>query len=156
MSQTLSSADVGHYIGAATAGQSTRRQPVYNPATGAVAPGAAGQRGRRGRRRGRRPGRLPGLGRHAADPPRPRDVQVPGAAQPAQGHPGAHDHAEHGKVFTDAQGEVSRGIDIIEFACGIPQLLKGDFTEQVSTGIDNWTMRQPWAWWPASRRSTSR
>jgi malonate-semialdehyde dehydrogenase (acetylating)/methylmalonate-semialdehyde dehydrogenase len=51
--------------------------------------------------------------------------------------------AEHGKVFTDAMGEVERGIDIIEFACGIPQLLKGDYTEQVSTGMDNWTMRQP-------------
>ena len=51
--------------------------------------------------------------------------------------------AEHGKVFTDAQGEVARGIDIIEFACGMPQLLKGDFTDQVSTGIDNWTLRQP-------------
>ncbi|MGB7756456.1 MAG: CoA-acylating methylmalonate-semialdehyde dehydrogenase [Salinisphaera sp.] len=51
--------------------------------------------------------------------------------------------AEHGKVFTDAQGEVARGIDIVEFACGIPQLLKGDYTEQVSRGIDNWTMRQP-------------
>lgn len=51
--------------------------------------------------------------------------------------------AEHGKVFTDAQGEVTRGIDIVEFACGVPQLLKGDYTEQVSTGIDNWTMRQP-------------
>ena len=51
--------------------------------------------------------------------------------------------AEHGKVFSDAQGEVMRGIDVVEFACGIPQLLKGDFTDQVSTGIDNWTMRQP-------------
>ncbi|MCY7319763.1 MAG: CoA-acylating methylmalonate-semialdehyde dehydrogenase [Ramlibacter sp.] len=51
--------------------------------------------------------------------------------------------AEHGKVFTDAVGEVTRGIDIVEFACGIPQLLKGDYTDQVSTGIDNWTMRQP-------------
>ncbi len=51
--------------------------------------------------------------------------------------------AEHGKVFTDAQGEVARGIDIVEFATGIPQLLKGDFTEQVANGIDNWTMRQP-------------
>lgn len=50
--------------------------------------------------------------------------------------------AEHGKVFTDAQGEVTRGIEIVEFACGIPQLLKGDYTAQVSTGIDNWTMRQ--------------
>jgi malonate-semialdehyde dehydrogenase (acetylating)/methylmalonate-semialdehyde dehydrogenase len=51
--------------------------------------------------------------------------------------------AEHGKVFADAQGEVTRGIEIVEFACGIPQLLKGDFTDQVSTGIDNWTLRQP-------------
>ncbi|MCX2524628.1 CoA-acylating methylmalonate-semialdehyde dehydrogenase [Larsenimonas rhizosphaerae] len=50
---------------------------------------------------------------------------------------------EHGKVFTDAQGEVARGIDIVEFSCGIPQLLKGDYTEQVSRGIDNWTTRQP-------------
>jgi len=51
--------------------------------------------------------------------------------------------AEHGKVFTDAQGEVTRGIEVVEFACGVPQLLKGDYTDQVSTGIDNWTMRQP-------------
>ena len=51
--------------------------------------------------------------------------------------------AEHGKVFSDARGEVERAIDVIEFSCGIPQLLKGDFTDQVSTGIDNWTFRQP-------------
>ncbi|HLU14531.1 MAG TPA: CoA-acylating methylmalonate-semialdehyde dehydrogenase [Burkholderiaceae bacterium] len=51
--------------------------------------------------------------------------------------------AEHGKVFDDALGEVARGIDVIEFACGIPQLLKGDFTDQVSNGLDNWTIRQP-------------
>ncbi|MHA7114425.1 CoA-acylating methylmalonate-semialdehyde dehydrogenase [Pseudomonas promysalinigenes] len=51
--------------------------------------------------------------------------------------------AEHGKVFTDAQGEVDRGIDILEFACGIPNLLKGDHTDQVSRGMDNWTLRQP-------------
>ena len=51
--------------------------------------------------------------------------------------------AEHGKVLSDARGEVERAIDVIEFACGMPQLLKGDHTEQVSTGIDNWTLRQP-------------
>ena len=51
--------------------------------------------------------------------------------------------SEHGKVFSDAQGEVERGIEIVEFACGIPQLLKGEFTDQVSTSIDNWTLRQP-------------
>lgn len=50
---------------------------------------------------------------------------------------------EHGKVFSDAQGEVTRGIEIVEFSCGIAQLLKGDYTEQVSTDIDNWTVRQP-------------
>jgi malonate-semialdehyde dehydrogenase (acetylating)/methylmalonate-semialdehyde dehydrogenase len=50
---------------------------------------------------------------------------------------------EHGKVFTDAQGEVTRGIEIVEFACGIPHLLKGAFTDQVSTDMDNWTLRQP-------------
>jgi malonate-semialdehyde dehydrogenase (acetylating) / methylmalonate-semialdehyde dehydrogenase len=51
--------------------------------------------------------------------------------------------SEHGKVFSDAQGEVMRGIDTIEFACGAPQLLKGDFSDQASTGIDNWIWRQP-------------
>lgn len=51
--------------------------------------------------------------------------------------------AEHGKVFTDAQGEVMRGIEIVEFACGAPQLLKTDFSDQVSSNIDNWTLRQP-------------
>jgi len=51
--------------------------------------------------------------------------------------------SEHGKVLEDARGEVTRGIEIVEFACGIPQLLKGAFTDQVSSGIDNWTLRQP-------------
>ena len=51
--------------------------------------------------------------------------------------------AEHGKVFTDAQGEVQRGIEVVEFACGIPQLLKGDYTAQIATGIDAFAMRQP-------------
>ncbi|MFL6672490.1 MAG: CoA-acylating methylmalonate-semialdehyde dehydrogenase [Massilia sp.] len=50
---------------------------------------------------------------------------------------------EHGKTFSDAQGEVARGIEIVEFACGIPQLLKGEFTDQIARGIDAWSMRQP-------------
>ena len=50
---------------------------------------------------------------------------------------------EHGKTFPDAMGEVARGIENIEFATGIPQMLKGDFSDQVSTGIDAWAMRQP-------------
>jgi malonate-semialdehyde dehydrogenase (acetylating) / methylmalonate-semialdehyde dehydrogenase len=51
--------------------------------------------------------------------------------------------AEHGKVFDDALGEVARGMEIVEFACGIPTLLNGDFSAQVVAGADNWTIRQP-------------
>ena len=50
---------------------------------------------------------------------------------------------EHGKVFSDAKGEVARGIEVVEFACGAPQLLKGQYTDQIGGGIDNWSMRQP-------------
>jgi malonate-semialdehyde dehydrogenase (acetylating)/methylmalonate-semialdehyde dehydrogenase len=50
---------------------------------------------------------------------------------------------EHGKVASDAHGEVTRGIEVVEFACGIPHLLRGDFTEQISGGIDAFSMRQP-------------
>jgi len=51
--------------------------------------------------------------------------------------------AEHGKVLSDAMGEVTRGLEVIEFACGIPTLLKGDFSEQASTGVDVYSIRQP-------------
>ena len=51
--------------------------------------------------------------------------------------------AEHGKTIADAKGEIGRGIEVIEFACGIPHLLKGDYTEQVGTGVDSWSLRQP-------------
>ena len=51
--------------------------------------------------------------------------------------------AEHGKVLSDAQGEVTRGLEVVEFACGIPHLLKGGFSEEVSTGVDVYSIRQP-------------
>jgi malonate-semialdehyde dehydrogenase (acetylating)/methylmalonate-semialdehyde dehydrogenase len=51
--------------------------------------------------------------------------------------------AEHGKVLSDASGEVARGLEVIEFACGLPTLLKGGFSEQASTGIDVYSIRQP-------------
>jgi malonate-semialdehyde dehydrogenase (acetylating)/methylmalonate-semialdehyde dehydrogenase len=63
-----------------------------------------------------------------------------------------HDHAgdiariltlEHGKVLSDAKGEVARGLEVIEFCCGIPELLKGGYSEQASTGIDVYSIRQP-------------
>ncbi|HEX7347205.1 MAG TPA: CoA-acylating methylmalonate-semialdehyde dehydrogenase [Candidatus Limnocylindrales bacterium] len=55
----------------------------------------------------------------------------------------AHLTAEHGKVPSDALGEIARGLENLEFACGIPNLLKGGFTEQASTGIDVYQIRQP-------------
>ncbi len=51
--------------------------------------------------------------------------------------------AEHGKTLADAEGEVQRGTEVVEFACGIPHLMKGEFSEAVATGIDSWSMRQP-------------
>lgn len=50
---------------------------------------------------------------------------------------------EHGKVFSDAKGEVTRGIEIVEYACGAPNLLKTEFSDNIGGGIDNWNLRQP-------------
>jgi malonate-semialdehyde dehydrogenase (acetylating)/methylmalonate-semialdehyde dehydrogenase len=51
--------------------------------------------------------------------------------------------SEHGKVYEDAKGSLTRGLEVVEFACGIPQMLKGEFTENVGTDIDSWSLRQP-------------
>jgi len=51
--------------------------------------------------------------------------------------------SEHGKVYEDAKGSLTRGLEVVEFACGIPHLLKGEFTENVGTDVDSWSMRQP-------------
>jgi malonate-semialdehyde dehydrogenase (acetylating)/methylmalonate-semialdehyde dehydrogenase len=51
--------------------------------------------------------------------------------------------AEHGKVLADAKGEIIRGMEVVEFACGIPHLLKGEFSEEIGGGIDSWSLRQP-------------
>ena len=51
--------------------------------------------------------------------------------------------SEHGKVYDDAKGSLTRGLEVVEFACGIPQVLKGEFTENVGTDVDSWSMRQP-------------
>lgn len=136
---------IDHFIhGAMSAGSSPRRQDVYNPATGAVS-------GKVALANAADVGAAVAAAQAAfpawADTPPIRRARVMFKFLEL-----VNQHkddlarlitAEHGKVFTDAQGEVSRGIDIIEFACGIPQLLKGDFTDQVSTGMDNWTLRQP-------------
>jgi malonate-semialdehyde dehydrogenase (acetylating)/methylmalonate-semialdehyde dehydrogenase len=136
---------IAHFInGQHSAGASGRQQPVTNPATGAVSAQVA-------LASAAEVGHAVAAARAAfpawADTPPLRRARVMFKFLEllnAQRDTLAHMiTAEHGKVFTDAQGEVTRGIEIVEFACGIPQLLKGDYTEQVSTGIDNWTMRQP-------------
>jgi len=136
---------IDHFIGGRTvANTSGRTQDVFNPATGAVS-------GRAGLADADQVNAAVAAAAAAfpkwADTPPIRRARVMFKfLQLLNEHKDELAHlitAEHGKVFTDAQGEVMRGIDIVEFACGIPQLLKGDYTEQVSTNIDNWTLRQP-------------
>ncbi|MCC7463430.1 MAG: CoA-acylating methylmalonate-semialdehyde dehydrogenase, partial [Gammaproteobacteria bacterium] len=136
---------IAHDIGGQrTPGQATRRAPVFNPATGAVA-------------------REVVLGTAADVDAAVRAAQ---AAFPAwagatpltrarvmfrlreliAAHTGEFAElisAEHGKVIADARGEVTRGLEVVEFACGIPELLKGEFSEQVGRGIDSHSLRQP-------------
>ncbi len=82
--------------------------------------------------------------RHLARRAHPGPVRVPRAAQRAASDElAAMITAEHGKVLSDALGEVSRGLEVVEFACGIPHLLKGGYTESVSTGVDVHSKRQP-------------
>ena len=136
---------VQHWIGgSATSGASTRTVPVWNPATGEQQAEVL-------------------LGE-------PADVEhaVDAAAKAGETWRDAslskrtsvlfafrqlmHEHIdelaaivsdEHGKVISDARGEVQRGLEVVEFACGIPQLLKGDYSDQVSTGVDSFSFRQP-------------
>ena len=51
--------------------------------------------------------------------------------------------SEHGKVYEDAKGSLIRGLEVVEFACGIPHVLKGEFSENVGTNVDSYSMRQP-------------
>ncbi|MBK6485972.1 MAG: CoA-acylating methylmalonate-semialdehyde dehydrogenase [Gemmatimonadetes bacterium] len=136
---------VDHYVnGRRHTGASTRRQPVFNPALGTVARDvvlgdAADVTAAVAAARG-------AAAAWGDTPPIRRArilTQYLALLQAHRDTLAAMITAEHGKVFADAQGEVTRGIEIVEFALGIPSLLKGAFTDQVSTGIDNWTMRQP-------------
>jgi malonate-semialdehyde dehydrogenase (acetylating)/methylmalonate-semialdehyde dehydrogenase len=138
-------ADITHWIGGARVGGAAGRTgEVFNPATGEVT----------------------GLVRLADAATVDAAVQAARAAFPAwAGTPALrrarvmfrfkellerhHDELaslitrEHGKVLDDARGEVVRGIEVVEFATGIPHLLKGEYSEQVSTGIDQFSLRQP-------------
>jgi malonate-semialdehyde dehydrogenase (acetylating)/methylmalonate-semialdehyde dehydrogenase len=136
---------ISHYIaGRRTLGAAPRRQDVFNPATGAVTGSVA--LANAADVDSAVAAALAAFPTWADTPPIRRARVMFKFHDLLNRHKDELAHlitAEHGKVFSDAQGEVARGIDIVEFACGIPQLLKGDFTDQVSTGIDNWTLRQP-------------
>jgi acyl-CoA reductase-like NAD-dependent aldehyde dehydrogenase len=105
---------------------------------------AAGHRRRAGRRRpGRRRPPSDRLGRDQSAAPRPGDVRVQ-APDRARHEPLAEIlSSEHGKVIADSKGDIQRGLEVIEFACGIPHILKGEYTEGAGPGIDVYSMRQP-------------
>ena len=137
--------ELGHFVaGKAVPGTSGRQVPVFDPATG----------------------KLRGHVACASEAETRRAIEVAAAALPAWAATPPlqrarilfrfkallEEHAdelarlitlEHGKVFSDARGEVVRGIEVVEFACGIPQMLKGEFSESVGTGVDSWSQRQP-------------
>ncbi len=141
----MSKAYIGNYInGAITTASGTRTQYVFNPATGVVS-GQVGLSTQADVDTAVRAARA-AFPAWAEMPPIRRARIMNRFLALMNEHKlrlAAAITAEHGKVLSDAAGEVDRAIDVVEFACGIPQLLKGDYTDQVSTGIDNWTFRQP-------------
>ncbi len=136
---------LGHYVGGArVAGTSSRSGIVYNPATGSsslrVAFATAGET-----RAAIRVAKL-ALPDWAATTPLRRARILFRFKALLDAHIDELAHiitSEHGKVLPDARGEVMRGLEVVEFACGIPHLLKGEFSENVGGGIDSWSLRQP-------------
>jgi len=136
---------LGHYIdGKPVAGSSGRSAPVYNPALGVAATEVALASAEETRNaiasaRAAFPewSETPAL-RRARVMFKFRDLIEQNAGELA-----AIITREHGKVLADARGEVTRGLEIVEFACGIPQLLKGEYSDAVGRGIDSWSLRQP-------------
>ena len=138
-------AEIHHFIGGAeVAGKSGRHGDVYNPALGSVAAcvplaseaevSAAVEAAQKA---------FPAW---AATPPLRRARIMFKFKELLDAHAdklAAIVTSEHGKVLSDARGEVTRGIEVVEFACGIPHLLKGEYTEQVGTGVDSYSVRQP-------------
>jgi malonate-semialdehyde dehydrogenase (acetylating)/methylmalonate-semialdehyde dehydrogenase len=136
---------IPHWIGgAAFAGTSERSHDVYNPATGEVqATVPLANRADMERAVAAAEAAFPSW---AEQPPLRRARVLFCFRELFEQH--LDDFAaiitsEHGKVLSDARGEVTRGLEVVEFATGIPQLLKGEFSEQVGPNIDSWSMRQP-------------
>ena len=137
--------EITHWInGGKVAGTSGRTAKVYNPATGAVqatVPLASAAELDRAVEAARK-----AFPEWAAAPPL-RRARVLFRFRELFEHRldemAAIITSEHGKVLADAKGEAQRGLEVVEFATGIPQMLKGEYSEQVGSGIDSWNMRQP-------------
>ncbi|HSK97901.1 MAG TPA: CoA-acylating methylmalonate-semialdehyde dehydrogenase [Euzebyales bacterium] len=136
---------IEHWIdGAATTGAATRHAPVYDPATGeqqaqvALATAADVDAAVRAAAAVFPEWSQTSLSRRAKILFNFREL-----VNARVGDLAAVVSDEHGKVLSDAAGEVQRGLEVIEFACGIPHLLKGDYSDQVSTGVDAWSYREP-------------
>ncbi|MFI2753682.1 CoA-acylating methylmalonate-semialdehyde dehydrogenase [Cellulomonas sp. P22] len=136
---------IGHVVGGArTAGSGTRRQDVLDPATGQVTGQVvlADQADVAAVVAGAVEAALPWsqtpLGRRAAVMFAFREQLVARTPELA-----ATITAEHGKVLSDAAGEIGRGLEVVEFACGIPQLLKGEYSDQVASDVDVFSYREP-------------
>jgi malonate-semialdehyde dehydrogenase (acetylating)/methylmalonate-semialdehyde dehydrogenase len=138
-------ARAGHFLdGKRTAGDSGRHAPVFNPAFGDVqyeVALASADETRQAIRSARE-----ALPRWAETPPLHRTRVLFRFKELLHRHSdeiAALITAEHGKVLSDARGELTRGIEVVEFACGMPHLLKGEFSDSVGKGIDSWSLRQP-------------
>ena len=136
---------IGHWIGGAAApGASGRTAPVFDPARGvqtaevALATAAEVDAVVQVAREAALTWNTSPLSRRTAMLFRLREL-----IDAHRGDLAAAVTAEHGKVLSDAEGEVARGLECVEFACGIPQLLKGAFNAEVSTGVDVHTLLQP-------------
>jgi malonate-semialdehyde dehydrogenase (acetylating)/methylmalonate-semialdehyde dehydrogenase len=155
--QFINAADlVGHWIaGQADAGSGTRRGEVFNPAQGRVARKIA-LASRADVDRAVAAARAAFADWGSAAPQRRARVMFKfrDLVEQYSGDLARLLSAEHGKTLPDAQGEVQRGLEVIEFACGIPQLLKGQYSEHVGGGIATGASACRSASRPASRRST--
>src|SRR4051812_24285371 len=136
---------IPHWInGAEAAGTCGRTSPVFNPATGEQTAGVElADRGQvdaaiAGAKTAAAAWRHASLSKRSAVLFAFRESLLARAAELA-----AIVTAEHGKVMSDAHGEIARGLENVEYACGVPELLKGGFSEQASTGVDVYSIRQP-------------
>ena len=137
--------EIDHFIGGESYSSGDRSGDVFDPNQGEVqAQVRLGTAAELERAVDAAQGRAARLGRDQSAAPRPRHVQVQGAGRSATWTSWPHAaRSEHGKVIADAKGDVQRGLEVIEFACGIPHALKGEYTDGAGPGIDVYSMRQP-------------